>query len=335
MSWKRDSSNANRRWVGPIEKYDLIREGAIAVVVVALLVLAVNVLFGAPLVHGVSFQSWANADPKDFVATTITELAGTSETATYGPPYNNQTGQLQNLGPIAPQKWIGVRMPVNPPVDFVVKPLASAALLNPDVRQALDTWNGASDSQRQTWSTNAVSSTVDIQGTTVTLSGHGDTGPYPAMMSGMLALAQGGALTSQTIDDPERGYSSNYTKSLLYIADGNYLGDIANKYNLQGEQWGVMNEIGSWPGQPWLWWYTMWYNVPFWSKNGSDILAVATALPVIALVLFLPFIPGLRSLPRGLRLYKRMWHAYYLKYGSSPETAASGKAAPVTPSEKT
>ena len=62
------------------DKYDLIREGAIAVVVVALLVLALNVLFGAPLVHGVSFQSWANADPKDFVATTITELAGTGAT---------------------------------------------------------------------------------------------------------------------------------------------------------------------------------------------------------------------------------------------------------------
>ena len=32
--------------------------------------------------------------------------------------------------------------------------------------------------------------------------------------------------------------------------------------NLTGEQWGVMNETGSYPGQPWLWLYTLWYQVP-------------------------------------------------------------------------
>ena len=30
--------------------------------------------------------------------------------------------------------------------------------------------------------------------------------------------------------------------------------------HLTGEQWGVMNETGSYPGQPWLWLYTLWYQ---------------------------------------------------------------------------
>ncbi|MFN8485786.1 MAG: hypothetical protein U0768_22325 [Anaerolineae bacterium] len=317
MSWKRDSQNANRQWVGPVERYDLIQEGIIAVVVVAVLVLALSVLFGSPIVRGVSFQSWSNADPKDFVNTTLTELAGTSETATYGPPYNNQTGQLQSLGPISPQAWVGVQMPVNPPQDFVVAPLGAAAALNPDIQKALGQWTGATAAQQQAWSTAALSSTLTINGATVQLAGSKDTGPIPAMLSGMLKLAQTGGLTSQSIDAPGQAYSMNYTKSLLFIEDGNYLGDIAAKYNLKGAQWGVMGEIGSWPGQPWLWFYAMWYNVPLWSNIGTDILAVATVLPVVLFVFLIPFIPGVHSLPRVLRVYRRIWKPYYKNYGKS------------------
>ncbi|MFN8500211.1 MAG: hypothetical protein U0641_20345 [Anaerolineae bacterium] len=317
MSWKRDSQNANREWVGPIERYDLIQEGIIAVVVVAVLVVALSVLFGSPMVRGVSFQSWANADPKDFVNTTLTELAGTSETATYGPPYNNQTGQLQSLGPISPQAWVGVRMLVNPPDDFVVKPLAAAAALNPDIQKALGQWAGATPTQQQAWSTAALSSTLTINGSTVQLAGGKDSGPIPTLLGGMLKLAQTGGLTSQSIDAPGNTYSMNYTKSLLYIEDGDYLGAIAEKYNLTGKQWGVMGEIGNWPGQPWLWFYTMWYNVPLWSNIGTDILAVATVVPVVLFFLLIPFIPGVRSLPRGLRVYRRIWRSYYQKYGKS------------------
>ena len=135
----------------------------------------------------------------------------------------------------------------------------------------------------------------------------------------MLALAQGGALTSQSIDAPGNTYSMNYTKSLLFIEDGSYLGKIASLYNLTGSQWGVMGEIGSWPGQPWLWFYAMWYNVPLWSNIGTDILAVATVIPVVLFFLLIPFIPGVRSLPRVVRVYRRIWKPYYQQYGKSTE----------------
>jgi hypothetical protein len=348
MSYKRDSQNANRGWRGPIEKYDLIQEGTIAVVVVGLLVLALNVLFGSPLVHSVTFQSWANADPQDFVATTLTELTGTSESATYGPPYNtgtvelkidqsiaqtpsgntvNPSGptQLQNLGPLSPQAWAGSPIPIDVPAEFVLKPLAAYAVINPDTQAALTQWNGAGIDEKSAWANAALSSTVTIDGTTVKFDTDKDTGPLPQMMSTMLAAAQSGALNAQMIDNRTNLYSTNNTASLLYVADSNYLGDIATYYNLQGPQWGVMNEIGSWPGQPWLWWYAMFYNIPLWNTIGTDILAVASALPFVAIFIFLPFIPGLRSIPRWIPLHRLIWRSYYSQYGSSrPGDTAQG-----------
>ncbi|MHB8940028.1 MAG: cytochrome b N-terminal domain-containing protein [Desulfobacteria bacterium] len=328
MSWKHDNAQARRRWVGPLERYDLITEGIIAMIVIAVLVVGLAILLGAPLVRAVSFQSWAQADADDFVKTTLAELTGTSESATYGPPYNNGTNGVQSLGPWSPQAWGGVRMPVNPPQDFVIAPLTAYAPLNLELQDALQRWNRAGASQRRLWGGNAISSAVDLQGAKVALTGQGDTGPIPALLSAMLAMAQSGALDSQSINAPGNTYSTNYSKSLLYQADGNYLGDIASYYHLQGDQWGMMNQIGSWPGQPWLWSYTMWYNVPPWSRSsaGTDLLATAMFGLVMLVVFFLPFIPGLRSIPRGLRLYRLVWRPYYEKYGAEPKVGKAKRA---------
>ena len=36
-----------------------------------------------------------------------------------------------------------------------------------------------------------------------------------------------------------------------------------------------MNETGSYPGQPWLWLYTLWYQVPGWTNSANiDMIAV-------------------------------------------------------------
>jgi hypothetical protein len=329
MSWKRDNQRAARRWRGPVERYDLIQEGIIAVVVVLVLVVALSVVFSAPVIHSVTFKQWATAAPEDFANTTLTELAGTSETATYGPPYNNGTGQVQTIvGNFSLQTVTGVHMPVNPPQDFVIAPLSAFAVINPALQTPLAQWQNAGASQQQTWSQAAISSTLKVAGSTVSLDGKKETGPIAPILSAMLGAAQGGALDSQLVQASGNSYSMNYTKPLLYMADGQYLGQIANYYKLKGDQWGIMNEIGSWPGQPWLWWYAMWYNVPgpIRAAHGySDIYAIMFALPVVLFVLLIPIIPGVRSIPRYLRVYRLIWRPYYRTYGEQkkPEPAAT------------
>ena len=54
-------------------------------------------LLSSPDVPPVTIATWARIAPADFLATASTELNGTSETATYGPPYNSQNAAAQRL----------------------------------------------------------------------------------------------------------------------------------------------------------------------------------------------------------------------------------------------
>jgi hypothetical protein len=320
MSWKRDDELARRAWRGPRERYDLLKEGGIALVVVALVAVGLTTFLGSPRLEAVSFQGWSRNAPQDFAATALSELVGTSETATYGPPYNRGTGQLQSLGPISPQAIAGIWIPVDAARDLVLEPLAAFAPFDPRLAQALADWKGASTVQQGAWSAAAQKARLVVEGDAVRLEG-GDTGPIPALVGGMLTGALSGALDAQLVNAKGAFYSMDNTKALLFVADGNYLGQVASKYALQGSQWGVMNEIGSWPGQPWLWFYTLFYQVPPWSTVGTDIIVIATVTPLFLILIFLPFIPGLRSLPRLLGLYRLVWRSYYRKYGAAPKDA--------------
>lgn len=322
MSYRTDELQARRGWRGPRERYDLIREGLIALVVSAVLVSALALVFGSPKVDSITYQSWAKSDPVDFVTTEITELGGTSDSATYGPPYNDGTRQLQAIGPFSPQGFFGVHTPVDAAQDFIIGPLTAMAPLNPEIAAALDVWNAADEPQRAAWMTAATAARVDVAGTTVTLAG-GDSGPIASMMTALLGAATGGILDSGIVDAPGALYGNDHTRSLLNIADGSYFADAGAFYGLTGGDWGVMNQIGDWPGQPWLWWYTMWYEVPGPIRAAlgySDLAAIAYALVLLALVLFLPFLPGLRSLPRFLRVYRIIWRDYYRAYGTTKRT---------------
>ena len=88
------------QWQGEYVRYDLIKELVIALGVIAGLAI-ITILFSSPDVTPVTIQSWSTASPDDFVATAITELDGTSEIATYGPPYNDTSGTAQKIGPIS------------------------------------------------------------------------------------------------------------------------------------------------------------------------------------------------------------------------------------------
>jgi hypothetical protein len=63
--------------------------------------------------------------------------------------------------------------------------------------------------------------------------------------------------------DPDRRGTEHahpiHTAPLLFLGDGGDLSGLAKDQHLIGNQWGVMNETGRYPGQSWLWLYTMWY----------------------------------------------------------------------------
>jgi len=69
---------------------------------------------------------------------------------------------------------------------------------------------------------------------------------------------------------------------------------------------------GSWPGQPWLWLYTMWYQVPPMNSSSNGDLEVWAIMMALTLALILlPFIPILRSIPRWSRVYRLIWRQHY------------------------
>lgn len=124
-------------------------------------------------------------------------------------------------------------------------------------------------------------------------------------------MAQSGAL-DQALVTGRNFFQLDYTKPLMFLADGSYFANLAGAQHLQGTQWGMMNETGSYPGQAWLWLYTFWYQVPpYNSSSFADIEVFATMMLLTGVLIFLPFIPGLRSIPRWSRVYRVIWREHY------------------------
>ena len=113
-------------------------------------------------------------------------------------------------------------------------------------------------------------------------------------------------------------YGTNFTKPLLFMGDGAYFSGKATAMNLSGDQWGVMN--------------TLWYYVPGFSASANvDLIAVYLTGLATILLLAIPFIPGLRNIPRWIpvhRLIWRDWEPAHPDTGSRPSPAVATPAAP-------
>ena len=77
-------------WRGATRRYDILKEGTVAVVVASVLVLLMAGLLSSPDLPPLSVQTWAKASAADFVGTAAAELDGTALAASYGPPYNTR-----------------------------------------------------------------------------------------------------------------------------------------------------------------------------------------------------------------------------------------------------
>jgi hypothetical protein len=319
-------SDDTRPWRGAYAPYDLVKELVVAVGVIALLAVVLAVLFSSPDDPPSTIAQWSRQMPINFVAAASKELDGTSPTATYGPPYNHN-GEGQHAAFLYPQKWLGVSHPIDTANDFVIDPLNTVPG-DPALRRAVAEYQAASAATRKAWGEayakpleeyetaleehKTPPSTVSVDPTTgaVTVRASG-AGPVPAMMDGLLSLAQTGGLDGDLLTS-RQFFQTDYTKPLLFMADGGLLAERAEGQHLLGEQWGMMNETGSYPGQTWLWLYTLWYQIePFKGSANADILVMLVMAVLSLAFVCIPFIPGIRSIPRAIPIYRLIWREHY------------------------
>jgi hypothetical protein len=261
--------------------------------------------------------SWVQAAPADFLATAASELDGTSETATYGPPYN--TNGTPQMILVAPANWFGVTQPIDTAQTFVLGPLAKAAPADPALAAALATYNAAPATLQDKWATdygNAVTKVTFVNGMPVVPAAND--GPVPVLLATELTLARSGAIDADLLAQ-QPFYGTNFTKPLLFLEDGQYFIDQATAMNLSGTQWGVMNETGSYPGQPWLWLYQLWYQLPgFRTSANADLIAIYLTGAATILLLCIPFIPGLRDIPRWIPVHRLVWRDWNRRPAAGP-----------------
>jgi hypothetical protein len=299
-------------WKGGHSPYDIIKEGSIAIAVVLVLTLVLATVFGSPDDPAITIKSWSTAAPVDFATTALSELNGTSTTATYGAPYDNVPGATgQILGPLKIESWIGIHIPINTAKDFVIDPL-KALPGQPTLDKGLVAWAKAPAATRTAWLasyTKAAPNMKFVDNQVVVNASNA--GPVPLMINDLTQMARSGALDEALLTG-DSFYTTDYTESLLFISDGGYLGQLAQNDHLTGSQWGMMNETGSWPGQAWLWLYTFFYQIPPYNNSASgDLEVLATMLVLTAGLTLMPFIPGLRSIPRKSKVYRIIWREHY------------------------
>jgi hypothetical protein len=318
-----------RPWSGPNRHYDIFKEGAIALVVVTLLTVGLSALFSAPDDPALTFKGWVAEDADSFYATAVAQLAGSSESAGYGAPYN-ENGDGVSLGPLFLQKWGGVTHPVDNAQDMVITPLESQVEPN-DVTAALKAWSAADPQQQSDWATaydDAVQATLDDQDALhIDAVEKGDYGPVPDLAKGLVAMATSGAYDN-AMTGQGKFFQTDQTTQLLMMGDGGYMEGKAVADHLGGDQWGMMEEAGDWPGQQWLAFASVWYQLPAFNApddvtdgptrvltDNADVIIAFILIVLLGVFLLTPFIPGLRDLPRWIPLHRLVWKDYYKKHG--------------------
>ena len=171
---------------------------------------------------------------------------------------------------------------------------------------ALAKWDAASQDQQHTWSNNYATALAAANGDPAKVP-KGDYGPVPALAQEILTIAGSGGLEG-LLTTKTTFYGGDSTRPLLLLADGTHLENLADAQHLGGGQWGMMNGAESYPGQPWLWLYTFWYQVsPFSSSDNADALVWGVMALLSVCLVLLPWIPGLKRLPRHFGIHRIIW----------------------------
>ena len=292
----------------PTRSYDLVKEFTIALVVMTGLSLVLAAVFSSPDDPAITLAGWAKADSADVVATATGELAGTTTSATYGAPYNDASEGQSVLG-LKLQKWGGARLALSS-ADLVLQPLHGVSG-DPALTDALGAWQAMSPEDRTAAATAYADALAQAPDGAPAQVGPGPYGPVPELATAFLGLARSGGLEG-SLTSSGTFYGGDETRAMLLLSDGAYLEDRAVAEHLGGDQWGMMNEVGNYPGQPWMWLYTFWYQVkPFSTSENADAQVWLLMMVLTLALMFVPWIPGLRDLPRWIPVHRLVWREHY------------------------
>ena len=339
-------------WTGPERRYDLIAEGTIAVIIVAVLCIIAAIVWGSPdggLTYpkapaspaGQAFSAryWDANDPSDLAQTAVQELLGATTTATYGPPFNTTTGASQEIIGIQPaeiaKSIFGLTLPINTASDFVLAPVSQlVAPGSPVVAAAIRLYKAAggdlapgapagnvASARQATWLNNYAKAmakpSAKFTPTSVTVP-PGNYGPVPVIIKAELLVADNGSLDGY-FQGSDQQLSTNTTDGTMFFSDGTLWYNIAEAQGVGGDQWGVMNELWNFPGQVWLWLYAGMYQIPALNPSNNANLDLDVGLLMILfgflLPMFAPWIPGINRIPRWIPLYKIIYRQYYRTTG--------------------
>lgn len=259
----------------------------------AVLLGLLGVFAGSPNSPRATIAATARQDPGGAALAFTQELAGASASAAN----QNEFG----LGP--------------PGEVFVTGPVSSfAPLLGGTVTAALAQYRAAPASQQAAWADNYLKALDTI--TPASMEGgmetamspdyakigtlHGDFGPVPALVRADLRLAQGGYL-EQYLEAHNPGHSLHLVTIWLYDHPQMLNDAVAN--GLTDDQWGMVKERGYNVG-PWYLIIPAIIHVEFPAGETGAGFVLWNLLIALILIFALPLVPGVRSLPRKLRLYR-------------------------------
>ncbi len=222
-----------------------------------------------------------------------------------------------------------------PDLAFVINPVVNfAPLLGADVSSALATYRRAASSQQTTWAANydAALACITPQGgdgsampASTSASGcgsgagemstvpspdyskigtlKGDFGPVPTLVQADLSLARGGYL-DQYLAGNDPGHSLHLVTIWLYDEPAMMNAAVAN--GLTDDQWGMVKERGYSVG-PWYLIIPALAHVKLPGGVNGGPFIVWNLLIALFFMFAIPFLPGLRSLPERLKLYRFMY----------------------------
>lgn len=295
---------------------DLIKEFLIAFLAVFVLVIVLALVFQSPKMQPLSIKSYANNHPNGFRQVEMRNIMGQSQIETYGYPYNSN-GESQEIYIFSPENIEKITVPINPMNVFFLNPISMEASVDKSLKSPFEYFLYLQKYDKKKLNSIENSYYNYLQQSKVHYSSSYLTHKYYpiyTLVNTTLDMAKSG-IFAQILDINLPGnnstYTYNYQNKLLFL-QGAPLQDLANKYQMSGDQWGILKETGAYPGPWWLGIYTSLYQIPaIGNSPNADLIAFSIFSFLIFLLALVPILPLINKIPYYVPLYKLIWRRYY------------------------